>query len=282
MITFYSDLPPELLQSLPVLAIVWIFGACWGSFLNVCIIRIPREMSVSHPRSHCFSCGKPVAWHDNLPVLSWFLLRGKCRHCGAAFSFRYPLVEALTATLFTGIWMQHGPSWVMLAYWLLAFGLLLGSGVDLDEFWIPDRVTWGGILIGVPLSALLPALHGKESALEGLTAGAIGAATGFGILWAVGKIGTLLFRKEAMGFGDVKLMGALGAFLGAPAVFFILFVSALLGSVFGVTLILLGKNELGGRIPFGPYISAAALVWVFGGDVLMDAYLNLVLGPPQP
>ena len=276
MFEVYADIPPEFWQSPPVWITIWFLGACWGSFLNVCIYRIPKELSVVAPGSHCFSCKKPVAGYDNIPVLSWFILRGKCRNCKTPFSIRYAVIEALTATLFLLIWIGYGPSWVTLCYWLMTFGLLLGSGVDLDEYWIPDRVTWGGILIGLPLSALVPALHGQESALTGLRSGAIGAATGFGLLWAVGKLGKLMFKKDAMGFGDVKLMGAVGAFLGGPAALFTVFAAALLGSIFGVTMILLGKKEMGGRIPFGPYLAAGALVWIFGGDQLMDAYLNII------
>ncbi len=279
MFDVYRNMPPEVWQSAPVLCVVWCFAACWGSFLNVCIYRIPMELSVVAPGSHCFACQKPVAWYDNIPVLSWCILRGRCRHCGAAFSIRYALVEALTATLFLAVWMQYGPSWITPAYWLMCFGLLLGSGVDLDEMWIPDRVTWGGMIIGIPLSALLPELHGQEIWYQGLLVSTLGAAAGFGSLWAVGKIGTWLFKKDAMGFGDVKLMGALGAFLGAPAILYIVFVAALLGSVVGVTLIACGKKELGGKIPFGPYLSAAAVSWIFGGERLLDWYLELFRVP---
>ncbi len=235
-------------------------------------------MSVSWPGSHCFSCKKPIAFYDNIPVLSWFILRGKCRNCGARFSIRYALIEAFTGVLFLALWMVVGPSWQMLAYWLMTFGLLLGSAIDLDDFWIPDRVTWGGIIIGIPLSALIPELHNQATALEGLKASALGAGIGFGSLWAVGWFGKLAFKKDAMGFGDVKLLGAMGAFLGAPAVFFIIFAAAFLGSIVGVTLIVMGKSELGGRLPFGPYLSAAALGWVFGGHRLLQAYLDFVLG----
>lgn len=271
--------PPGFLQSPMVWGFVWVFGAIWGSFLNVCIYRIQMEMSVSVPRSHCFNCKKLIAWYDNIPVFSWFILRGKCRHCGVGFSVRYAIIEAITGALFLGVWIMYGPSWVMLCYWLMTFGLLLGTGIDLDDFWIPDRVTWGGIIIGIPLSTLVPHLHGVDTWTLGLVASLKGAALGFGLLWLVGFLGKLTFKKDAMGFGDVKLLGAIGAFLGAPAVLFVIFVSALLGSIVGVTLIAMGKSELGGRIPFGPYLSAAAMIWVFGGDRLLDAYMTFVMGP---
>lgn len=278
---YWQELSPDLWQTVPVWIMVWIFGAIWGSFLNVCIYRIQAELSVAWPGSHCFACKKPIAWYDNLPVLSWFILRGKCRNCGEPFSIRYAIIEAVTGGLFLALWIGYGPSWQMLAYWLMAFGLLLGTGIDLDDFWIPDRVTWGGILIGIPLSGLVPQLHNADTWQQGLQASALGAALGFGLLWLVGFLGKLAFKKDAMGFGDVKLLGAIGAFLGAPAILFVVFASAFLGSIVGVTLIALGKNELGGRIPFGPYLAAAALLWLFGGDHVLDVYLNFILGPGE-
>ena len=280
MLELLNSIPPEEFQTPLFLAFVWMFGAIWGSFLNVCIIRVQHEMSLSYPGSHCFTCKKKVAWYDNIPVFSWFLLKGKCRHCGEAFSIRYPLVEAVTGLLFLAVWMVYGATALTLCYWLMTFGLLWGTGVDFDAYWIPDRVTWGGMAVGIPLSALVPALHGAGTWQQGLQASAIGAALGFGILYMVGVIGKLLFRKDAMGFGDVKLLGAIGAFLGAQSVVFVLFISAFLGSIVGVSLIAMGKRELGGRIPFGPYLSAAALIWIFGGSGLMDWYLDLVLAPP--
>jgi leader peptidase (prepilin peptidase)/N-methyltransferase len=275
-----KSIPPEQWQTPAVWLCIWIFGTIWGSFLNVCIIRVQHEMSLSFPGSHCFSCKKKVDWYDNIPVLSWFLLRGKCRHCGERFSFRYPFVEIVTGGFFLAVWVVFGATPVTLCYWLMTFGLLWGTGVDFDAYWIPDRVTWGGIIVGIPLSALVPELHQAAGWQEAVKASATGAALGFGILYGVGVLGKLLFRKDAMGFGDVKLLGAIGAFLGAQAVVFVLFVSAFIGSIVGVSLIAMGKRELGGRIPFGPYLSAAALIWMLGGDGLMDWYLDLVLGPP--
>jgi len=278
MMEFYRSLPPEVWQHPVMWGLVWGFGCMWGSFLNVCVYRIQAEMSVIWPGSHCFQCKKPVAWYDNIPVLSWFILKGKCRNCGAPFSIRYPIVEAVTGLFFLGVWMVTGPSWLLLVYWLMTFGLLLGSLIDLDDFWIPDRVTWGGILIGIPLSALVPAMHGADTAMASVKASAIGAGLGFGLLWAVGFFGKLAFKKDAMGFGDVKLLGAIGAFLGAPAVLFVIFGSALVGSIVGISLIAVGKSELGGKLPFGPYLSAAAMAWIFGGYQLFDLYIQFVMG----
>ncbi len=260
-------------------ALIFFLGLCFGSFLNVCIYRIPAEKSIVHPPSSCPKCGMRIKWFDNIPVLSWCLLRARCRTCKAPISARYPLVEALTGVLFLAVWLLHAVAYgqlsVALCYLLAVFGLLLGTFVDLDEMWLPDRVTIGGMIIAPILSLLVPELHDAATRLLSLKASAIGLAVGFGSLWLVGKIGTAIFKKEAMGFGDVKLMGALGALLGWPAVIFILFFSALFGSVVGVSLIVTGKKELQSRLPYGPYIALAALFWMLGGDGIWAAYTAL-------
>lgn len=266
-----------------------LFGACVGSFLNVCIYRIPRDLSVIAPRSFCTSCGRTIPWYLNLPVVSYFLLRGRCRFCGARFSFRYALVELLTAALFVvgclayppagavpPLGMQALPSLrAVPLYWLFASGLLLGTFVDFEHYILPDSVTLGGMAAGVLLSALAPELHGAASAAEGLKASLLGLAAGFGLLQAVAAVGRKAFRKEAMGFGDVKLLGALGAFLGWRAVLFVLVAASLFGTVVGLALIALGKRRLGSRLPFGPYLALGGLVWVFWGPRLLAAYLSL-------
>lgn len=263
------------------------FGACVGSFLNVCIYRIPRDESVVTPRSHCPHCNALIPWHLNIPVVSWLCLRGKCASCKGPISFRYALVELLAAMLFLAVFMKWAAPaamhmlpiahpLVIPVYWLLLAGLILGTFVDFEHFIIPDSVTIGGMVAGPILSALVPALHGKAIWWEGLTTSLIGLAVGFGLLNAVAWIGTKAFKKEAMGFGDVKLMGAIGAFLGWKAVLFTVFVSSLLGSVSGLLLIAFGGVKLQSRIPFGPYISAAALIWVFWGPALFGMYVKLM------
>jgi leader peptidase (prepilin peptidase)/N-methyltransferase len=274
-----------------LLAFFW--GACIGSFLNVCIYRIPRRLSVVAPRSHCPGCKNLIAWYDNIPLLSWVVLRARCRHCGTVISARYVIVELLTAILFLLAWFKFGATGggrilgladvtvvgLVPVYWLILSGLLLGGFVDCRHMIIPDRVTIGGMLAGLVLSPLVPALHGQATALLGLRDAAIGAAFGFGLLWLIAKVGKMIFRKEAMGFGDVKLMGALGAFFGVKAVCFILFFASLLGALFGVFFILTGRRKLGRHIPFGPYIVFAALIWMLWGPRLMDAYMAF-LAPP--
>jgi leader peptidase (prepilin peptidase)/N-methyltransferase len=264
--------------------VVFLFGACFGSFLNVCIYRIPAELSVVKPRSRCPKCMTNLAWRDNIPILGWVMLGGKCRYCKVPISPRYPIVELITALLFTAIWLKYpmlthgGLDYRFAAYGLLAFGLLLGSFVDLDEMWIPDRCTIGGMIVGPILSFLIPSMHGSESHFQALIQSLIGLGVGFGILWSVSFFGKLILKKDDMGFGDVKLMGALGAFFGWQAVLFIIFVSSLLGSIIGVGLIAFGKKEWQSRIPFGPYIALAALIWMLGGHVWWEAYIAWISG----
>lgn len=275
------ELTPEGMWVFTVFAFV--FGSCWGSFLNVCIYRIPREESVVHPGSHCPECSTPIRWFHNLPLLSWLMLRGKCAYCGAAIRPRYILVELLTAVLFAWLFWLHGFSFLTLAYWLAAFGLLLGTFVDFEYMIIPDRVTWGGIIIGLVLSPLLPELHEHSSALDGFLAGLLGAAVGFGILYGIMQAGSWIFKKDAMGFGDVKLMGAIGAFLGWEAVLFTLMMSSLVGSVVGITLIKIHGREWQSRIPYGPYLALASLIWILGGSAWWDAYIQFITaGPTGP
>ncbi len=258
--------------------VVFLFGACWGSFLNVCIYRIPAELSVVKPRSRCPKCMTNLAWKDNIPIFGWIFLGGKCRYCKAPISPRYPSIELLTAILFTLVWVVFPFQLVTIPYMVLVFGLILGSMVDFDEMWLPDRCTIGGMIIGPIFSFFIPAMHGAETGVESLLASLIGLAVGFGSLWSVALLGKLILKKDAMGFGDVKLMGALGAFLGWESIIFIVFVSSLLGTIVGVSVILAGKKEWQSKIPFGPYIALAAILWMLGGSALWELYLDWMRG----
>jgi len=258
--------------------VVFAFGACIGSFLNVCIHRIPRDLSVVRPRSACPSCGAPIAWFDNVPLASWLALRARCRTCGAAISPRYVLVELLAGLLFLFVWLRFGFSLLTPVYLLVVAGLLLGTFVDFEHMIIPDRVTLGGIAAGLLLSPLVPELHGTADRGQALLAAARGAAAGAGMLYAVALIGRWVFRKDAMGLGDVKLLGAIGAFLGTRAVFFTLVASSFAGSVAGMAFILCGNKAWGSRIPYGPYIALAALAWILGADIYWNAYVDWLFG----
>ena len=302
-----------LLISTPFIALL---GACFGSFLSVCIYRIPREESIVRPRSHCPNCGRMIPWYWNIPVLSWLILRGRCRWCKTPISPRYLILELFTAALFTLVWFQgfagltmpepFFEAWIaydagivtpdppflglvplldfklVYVFWLAIFGLLLGSFIDIEHYILPDRVTIGGMIIGLVVSPLVPELHWTSSWLTALIRSAIGLGVGFGTLWLVSVLGSLAFKKEAMGFGDVKLMGAIGAFLGWKAVLFTLFTSSLLGSIVGISLMALRKRELQGRIPYGPFLAAAAIIWIFWGPVLVSKYASVFLFAPAP
>jgi leader peptidase (prepilin peptidase)/N-methyltransferase len=258
--------------------LVFLFGACLGSFLNVCIYRIPLEQSVVKPRSHCPGCGTMIAWYDNIPLLSYTLLRAKCRHCGMRISPRYFLVELLTGLLFLLVWDRYGISAFTPVYWLVLFGLILATFVDFEHMIIPDRCSLGGMALGLIASAIAPSIQGADNVLDSVVRSAVGLVAGSGSLWLVGFIGKLVFKKDAMGLGDVKLLGALGAFLGWQAVLFIVMVSSFIGSISGVVMILTGKKEWQSRIPYGPYIALAAVIWILGGNTLWQMYLGWVAG----
>jgi leader peptidase (prepilin peptidase)/N-methyltransferase len=163
-------------------------------------------------------------------------------------------------------------------YWLVIMGLVLGTFVDFEHMIIPDRVTLGGIICGLIASALVPSLHGQTHALPSLLQSAIGAAFGWGLLWGVAIIGELIFKKEAMGFGDGKLMGAIGAFFGWQAVLFTIIISSFAGSIVGIAFIISGKKELQSKIPYGPYISLAALLWIYWGETWWNLYVSFITG----
>lgn len=269
-----SQMPAELYYYLSFL--VFVVGACVGSFLNVCIYRLPREESVITPRSHCPKCGSMVAWYDNIPLLSYLILRGRCRYCGQTIAFRYFVVELLTALLFLMIWLIYKLSFLTVIYWVMTAGLIVGTFVDFEYMIIPDVVTLGGMVIGLLFSWLVPDLHDAATGWRGLLSGVIGMLLGAGILFSVGVIGSMVFKKEAMGFGDVKLLGAIGAFLGWQAVFFTILVSAFFGAIVGVSLVVVGQKQWQSKIPYGPYLALAAIIWIFIGEKLWLLYMDFM------
>lgn len=253
-------------------------GLLIGSFLNVCIYRMPRDLSVVRPRSHCPSCKTPIAWYDNIPLASWVLLRARCRRCATHISARYFIVELLTALLFYGIAWRHGFDVRTPVYCVAASGLVLATFVDLDEMYIPDRVSLGGIALGLVLGPLVPSLHDAVTWWGGLKEALIGAAAGSGLLGFVALAGEKIFKKEAMGMGDVKLVGAIGALMGWPAVVFTFFFSSLFGAVAGLAMIAAKRKGMASEIPFGPYIALAAVLWMLGGSELWMLYVSTIHG----
>lgn len=248
----------------------FLLGAVTGSFLNVCIYRLPLEQSVVAPRSRCISCGTAIAWFDNIPVLSWLLLKGRCRACGASFSARYPLVELLTALLSLLLFLRFGLSPSFAVYFLLTAALITVTFIDLDHQIIPDEISLPGIGLGFLASFILPE-PGWLSSLAGIAAGWGSLALVFyGYLWLTGR--------EGMGGGDAKLLAMLGAFLGLQAVPFIIFASSLIGSVVGLSIMALQRKGRHLAIPFGPYLALAALLYLFYGRQLIAWYLKLGTG----
>lgn len=271
-------LPPE---AYPAAALfIFLAGLCIGSFLNVCIWRIPREESIVLPASHCPACNHKIAPWDNIPLLSWLLLNGKCRHCRAPISPRYFIVELLTGALFTALWLRHGWTIQTPAYLLFTAALIVATFIDFDHLILPDRITLGGMVAGPLLALAFPALQQQATRVDALIQSAIGLAVGYGSLWLVGLIGRLVLKREAMGMGDMKLLGAIGACLGWPAVLFTIFVSSLSGTLTGAALIVAGQKKLQSKIPYGPHIALAAVLWMLCGPACIAWYLAWAFRPP--
>jgi leader peptidase (prepilin peptidase)/N-methyltransferase len=337
------------------------FGCIVGSFLNVCIYRMPLDLSVVTPSSHCPHCKYAIPFYLNVPLLTWLSLRGKCKNCGAPISPRYFVVELLTGVAFLACWLVfgHASPWIAAVYCFFLAGLIVATFIDFEHFIIPDEITIGGAVVGFVISFFLPALHGTHSLGEGMERSLIGIAAGAGIVYAVLRLGKLLFGRqkinlpgeikivftetalclpdqqipyeeifyrktdvivlqartvelidrsyrdvtlrltpetlkigdekinpeaephmdvvcseiilprEAMGLGDVKFMAAIGAFIGWQGALFSLMASSLIGSVAGIALILLRKREWSSRMPYGPYIALAAVIWIFAGKKLL-------------
>lgn len=345
--------------------LLFALGCIVGSFLNVCIHRLPLGLSVVSPPSNCPHCKYAIPWYLNIPVVTWLMLRGRCRNCGAPISVRYFLVELLTGIVFLACWLRYGAASAPMAivYAFFMAGLIAATFIDFEHFIIPDEITLGGMGAGVLISVLFPALHGAQSMADGAWKSLLGIGVGWGIIYAILRLGKLLFGRqklslpsdttvvfgetalhlpeqevpyedlfyrdsdtltvkaqrvelidrcygpgtvrlskrvlqigedrfppeqvpymevvssemvlprEAMGFGDVKFMGAIGAFLGWQATVFALLVSSMIGAVVGVTLILTGRREWSSRLPYGPYIALAAVLWLFGGRELVARFL---------
>jgi len=346
--------------------VFFVFGSMVGSFLNVCIHRLPLGESVVSPPSHCPHCQYSIPWYLNIPLITWLYLRGKCRNCAAPISIRYFLVELLTGTLFLACWLQFGrlSATLALIYCLFLAGLIAATFIDAEHFIIPDEITIGGMVVGFLCSFFFPVLHRVASVPVSLKQSLLGMGVGAGIIYFVLRLGKLVFGKqkvalppetrivftetavllpdktipyeevfyrqsdaillrartvelvdrcykdvvvklspsllqideeqlnpedvpyleavsseivlprEAMGFGDVKFMGAIGAFLSWKAVIFSLMVSSAIGSIVGLSLIAVGRRQ--SRLPYGPYIAIAAAIWIFAGPQLIQWYGRLI------
>jgi leader peptidase (prepilin peptidase)/N-methyltransferase len=279
-----------------LLAFSGVLGLFVGSFLNVCIFRLPRNcMSVLRPaRSHCPKCRRMILWYDNIPVASWIALRAKCRFCREPISARYAWVELLTGALFfIAAWRQlsvpgflpvHAAFAFVFHAWFLAV-MVVCTFIDLEFKILPDELTLPGILIGTAVSTLLPELHAgalpdrlvTDPHLKGLVAAALGAVIGGGSIYFVGVFGKLLFRKEAMGMGDVKFMAMAGTVLGWHGVLLTFLMGCFLGALFGIAKFLAVRRM--GEVPFGPFLAAGAVAMLLAGNVVYgweSAYLRYV------
>jgi leader peptidase (prepilin peptidase) / N-methyltransferase len=247
---------------------VALVGLVVGSYLNVVIHRLPREESTVLPRSRCPRCGAQLRVRDNLPLLSFLLLRGRCRQCKAPISWRYPLVEAATAVLFVGSLETFGLSWHAAAAAAFGSALIALAGIDYEHFLLPDVITLPGIAVGLLLSLFADWIDWRQALL--------GAALGGGGLWLLARLWLLLRHEEGMGLGDVKMLAMVGAFLGWQGVLVTVFLGSLAGALVGLTLIALGRLDLGSRLPFGVFLSGGALVALFAGPALVARYSRLL------
>ncbi|MCS7089366.1 MAG: prepilin peptidase [Verrucomicrobiota bacterium] len=347
--------------------VAFVVGTAVGSFLNVCIHRLPRGLSLISPPSHCPHCQYRIPWYLNIPLVTWLMLKGRCQNCGASIAARYFWVELLTGLLFLAIWLRHGPASPVMAAVYAAFSasLIAATFIDWEHYIIPDEITLGGIAGGVAVSFFLPALHGRASVAEGLGQALLGAAVGAGIMYSVLRMGKWLFGRqrvglqgltrivfsetalhlpdrqipyeelfyrdsdtirfqahrleladrcyrdvevrlsptrlcigaevvdpasicfmeawtdqlvlprEAMGLGDVKFMAAIGAFVGWSGVLFTLMVSSIIGSLVGLMAIALRRREWSSRMPYGPYLALAAVLWILGGREWIERWLRV-------
>ncbi len=239
------------------LIVAFILGAILGSFLNVCIYRLPREESIVRPRSRCPNCGTLIRWYDNIPILSFFLLRGRCRVCGQKISYRYPLVEFLTALISLALWKRFGFSPVYLGFLAFSAALLVASFIDLDYQIIPDEISLPGILVGLAFALFNPLTSPLDSFL--------GALCGAGGLYLVAEFYYFVTKREGLGGGDLKLLAMIGAFLGLKNLLPVLFWASLSGSIIGITLTILYKvkEKRTFALPFGPFLSLGALLQLF-------------------
>jgi leader peptidase (prepilin peptidase) / N-methyltransferase len=246
-------------------ALVLILGACVGSFLNVCIYRLPRHESLAWPGSHCTTCNRTLSWFENIPVLSWIVLRGRCRGCHQSISWMYPIVEVVTALVFLSGYLLYGPTALAVVRILFACALVVLFVTDLQHKILPNVITLPGIVIGFVCSLFLA--PGWRDSL-------IGIVIGGGVLFAIAEAYYRVRKQEGLGMGDVKLLGMIGAFLGWKLVLLTLVLASFAGSVIGVAMIATGRGGMKYALPFGTFLAVGALVAAIWGTPLVDWYLG--------
>jgi len=244
-----------------------IFGGVIGSFLNVCICRLPNEESIIWPGSHCPHCNRPIKPYDNIPLISYFFLRGKCRYCKGSISLQYPLVEGITALSSLFLMMKFGLSLSFIIYFAFVASLIVITVIDLYHQIIPDVISLPGIGVGLLASFLIP----QTTFFNSL----IGTLLGGGSLFLVATLYQWLFKREGMGGGDVKLLAMIGAFLGWKSVILTILLSSFIGSITGILIMVLKGKDFKYAIPFGPFLSLGAVIALFYGDSLIRWYFYL-------
>lgn len=246
----------------------FIMGLCIGSFLNVCIYRLPAAKSIVHPRSMCPQCDTLIPFYDNLPVFSYLWLKGKCRRCQVKIPMRYPMVELLGGLFALGAYLKFGQGIETLIYYVFIAALLVVTFIDIDHRIIPDVITLPGIPIFFAASFALSAITYKEALL--------GILLGGGSLFLVAWIYSLITKKEGMGGGDIKLLAMMGAIVGWQGVFFTIFVASLVGTLAGLAVMLQSRQGMKLAVPFGPFLSIGAITYIFFGTQLVNWYFNLL------
>lgn len=267
-------------EALPYL-FSFILGSVIGSFLNVCIYRLPMGESIVFPPSHCTSCGRAIRFYNNIPILSYLMLKGKCRDCGSRISIQYPLVELLSGVALTGLYYKFGLTLDLLFYAMLTYSLIVITFIDLGHMIIPNAITIPGAAAGLIYNALITDWEKSRDLLGAFSwslenffgvlnevpflDSVFGLITGGGILFLIAFLYIAVRKQEGMGMGDVKLLAMIGAFLGWKGVVFVMLVSSLLGTIIGLSIILYKKGDLKYALPFGPFLSLAAIIYVFTG-----------------
>ncbi len=249
----------------------FVFGACIGSFLNVCIYRIPEGKSIVSPPSACPRCGYRIPFYDNIPILSYIILRGRCRRCQVHIPFRYPMVEMITGLASLAVFIKYGPTMASAVYFLFIAVLLVITFIDIDHQIIPDILSLPGIPLFFLLGFMVPFVTWKDAL--------IGILAGGGSLYAVALVYQLLTGRDGMGGGDIKLLAMIGALVGWQGILFTIFFSSLSGTLVGVLLTLPAGRSMKSRLPFGPFLAAGAIAYLFFGTEVIRWYLGFARAP---
>lgn len=270
----------EIVTVLEPLASIYLtaVGLVVGSFLNVCIYRLPKGESIVRPPSHCPSCRKQLRWFHNVPVLSWIVLRRRCGFCRAPISWRYPSIELASGAIVLGAWWTYGPTPEFIIAVLFAWAMLVLFFTDYDHKLLPDVVTLGGFALGMLLAWWNPIL-GADTGWPRIWAALYGAGFGSGVLWTVGALYSRFRGVEAMGMGDVKMLALVGAFTGVSGVILTIFAGSVVGAIIGILLVPLRGRSMQDTLPFGCFLAPAALAALLWGQQIAAAYLQLLRLP---